>query len=408
MSILIRGGTVVSATGSALADVLVDGESVAALAVPSTALAESWSAVAGTVVDASGKYVIPGGIDVHTHMELPFGGTSASDTFETGTVAAAWGGTTTILDFAVQRTGEVVPDGLAAWHAKADGNCAIDYGFHMILGDINDDSLKAMDYLVDNEGVTSFKLFMAYPGVFYSDDGQILRAMQRAADNGAVIMMHAENGIAIDVLVQQALARGETDPKYHGFSRPSVLEGEATNRAIVLAGVAGNCPLYIVHMSASEALEAVAAARHAGRNVFAETCPQYLYLTLEETLGRPGFEGAKWVCSPPIRTGHAHHQSDLWKGLRMNELACVSTDHCPFCMKEQKELGVGDFSKIPNGIGTVEHRMDLLYQGVATGEISLTRWVETCCTTPARMFGLFPRKGIIAPGSDADIVVYDP
>jgi dihydropyrimidinase len=249
---------------------------------------------------------------------------------------------------------------------------------------------------------------MAYPGVFYSDDGQILRAMQRASDNGAVIMMHAENGIAIDVLVQQALARGQTDPKYHGFTRPSVLEGEATNRAIVLAGVASNCPLYIVHMSASEALEAVAAARHDGRNVFAETCPQYLYLTLEETLARPGFEGAKWVCSPPIRTGDAHHQADLWKGLRMNELAIVSTDHCPFCMKEQKELGAGDFSKIPNGIGTVEHRMDLLYQGVATGQLSLARFVETCCTTPARMFGLYPQKGVIAPDSDADIVVYDP
>ena len=341
-------------------------------------------------------------------MELPFGGTFASDTFETGTVAAAHGGTTTILDFAVQRTGEVVQDGLAAWHAKADGNCAIDYGFHMILGDINDDSLKAMDYLVDNEGITSFKLFMAYPGVFYSDDGQILRAMQRASDNGAVIMMHAENGIAIDVLVQQALARGETDPKYHGLTRPSVLEGEATNRAIVLAGVAATARCTSCTCRRRRRSRRWPQARHEGRNVFAETCPQYLYLTLEETLAQPGFEGAKWVCSPPIRTGHAHHQADLWKGLRINELACVSTDHCPFCMKDQKELGVGDFSKIPNGIGSVEHRMDLIYQGVVTGDISLTRWVETCCTTPARMFGLYPRKGVIAPGSDADIVIYDP
>jgi dihydropyrimidinase len=400
---LITGGTVVSATGATAADVLIDGETIAALYAPGAA----GGVTADRTIDATGKYVIPGGIDVHTHMELPFGGTFASDTFETGTVAAAWGGTTTILDFAVQRTGEVVQDGLAAWHAKADGNCAIDYGFHMILGGIDDDALKAMDYLVDNEGITSFKLFMAYPGVFYSDDGQILRAMQRASENGAVIMMHAENGIAIDVLVSQALARGDTDPKFHGLTRPSVLEGEATNRAIVLAGVA-DCPLYIVHMSASEALEAVAAARHEGRNVFAETCPQYLYMTLEETLAKPGFEGAKWVASPPIRTGHAHHQSDLWKGLRMNELACVSTDHCPFCMKEQKELGLGDFSKIPNGIGSVEHRMDLLYQGVVTGQLSLPRWVETCCTTPARMFGLYPQKGVIAPGSDADVVVYDP
>jgi dihydropyrimidinase len=404
MSVLISNGTVVGPGGAVPMDVLIDGERIVALLAPG----QSAGVTADQTIDASNKYVIPGGIDVHTHMELPFGGTYASDTFETGTRAAAWGGTTTIIDFALQRNGEVVQDGLSAWHAKADGNCAIDYGFHMILGDINDDSLKAMDYLVDNEGITSFKLFMAYPGVFYSDDGQILRAMQRAADNGAVIMMHAENGIAIDVLVQQALARGDTDPKFHGFTRPSVLEGEATNRAIVLAGVASNCPLYVVHMSASEALEAVAAARHEGRNVFAETCPQYLYLTLEETLAKPGFEGAKWVCSPPIRTGQAHHQSDLWKGLRMNELVVVSTDHCPFCYKDQKELGLGDFSKIPNGIGSVEHRMDLIYQGVVTGNISLARWVETCCATPARMFGLYPQKGVIAPGSDADIVVYDP
>jgi len=286
----------------------------------------------------------------------------------------------------------------------------VDYAFHQIIGGIDDESLKALTYLTEHEGVSSFKLFMAYPGVFYSDDGQILRAMQTAADCGATIMMHAENGIAIDVLVAQALGRGETDPKYHSYTRPSALEGEATHRAIVLSQVAGNVPLYIVHMSASEALEEVAAARHAGRNVFAETCPQYLYLTLEETLAKPGFEGAKWVCSPPIRSGHdTHaHQADLWKGLRMNELAIVSTDHCPFCMKDQKELGIGNFAKIPNGMGGVEHRMELIYQGVVKGELSLERWVETCSTTPARMFGMYPRKGVIAPGSDADIVVWDP
>jgi dihydropyrimidinase len=401
---LISGGSVIGATGAVPTDVLVDGETIAALYAPGAAA----DVAADRTIDASGKYVIPGGIDVHTHMELPFGGTFASDTFETGTSAAAWGGTTTIIDFAVQTTGGNVIEALGAWHAKADGNCAIDYGFHQIIGGVDDDALKAMDYLVDQEGVTSFKLFMAYPGVFYSDDGQILRAMQKAAENGAVIMMHAENGIAIDVLVAQHLARGETDPKYHGIARPSALEGEATNRAIVLADVAGNVPLYVVHMSASEALEAVAAARHQGRNVFAETCPQYLYMTLEDHLAQPGFEGAKYVCSPPIRTKQAHHHQDLWKGLRMNELVCVSTDHCPFCFKDQKELGRGDFSKIPNGIGGVEHRMDLIYQGVVTGELSLARWVETCATTPARMFGLYPKKGVIAPGSDADIVVYDP
>ncbi len=405
---LITGGTVVSPSGRSEFDVLIDGETIAALYAPGQAAAQG--VTAERTIDAAGKYVIPGGIDVHTHMELPFGGTNASDTFETGTTAAAWGGVTTIVDFAVQNTGGSVIDGLAAWHEKAAGNCAIDYAFHQIVGGVDDESLKAMRYLTEHEGVTSFKLFMAYPGVFYSDDGQILRAMQTAGDIGATIMMHAENGIAIDVLVQQALGRGETDPKYHSFTRPSALEGEATHRAIVLAAVAGNIPLYIVHLSASEALEAVAEARNDSRNVFAETCPQYLYLTVEETLAKPDFEGAKWVCSPPIRSAHdTHpHQADMWKGLRSNDLAVVSTDHCPFCFKDQKELGRGDFSKIPNGMGTVEHRMELLYQGVVAGEITLERWVETCCTTPARMFGMYPKKGIIAPGADGDIVVWDP
>jgi dihydropyrimidinase len=247
-------------------------------------------------------------------------------------------------------------------------------------------------------------MFMAYPGVFYATDGEILLAMQQARTSGALIMMHAENGIAIDQLVAQALAAGRTDPVYHGLTRPPELEGEATHRAIALAKVA-DCPLYIVHLSATHALESVAAARHDGQNVFAETCPQYLYLTLDD-LARPDFEGAKYVCSPPLRSpGHA---AALWRGLRVNDLSVVSTDHCPFCFREQKELGRGDFSKIPNGIPGVEHRMDLLHQGVVAGEITPQRWVEICATTPARMFGLYPRKGTIAPGADADIVIYDP
>jgi dihydropyrimidinase len=401
---LISGGSVVSTTGVAPADVLVEGESIAAVLAPGTAAA--LGVTADVTVDATGKYVVPGGIDVHTHMELPFGGTFASDTFETGTRAAAHGGTTTIIDFAVQRTGENVRDCLDQWFAKAEGQCAIDYAFHMILGGIDDAALKEMDALVA-EGVTSFKLFMAYPGVFYSDDGQILRAMQKAADNGAMICMHAENGIAIDVLAGQAAARGQTSPLYHGITRPSRLEGEATNRAIQLALVAG-APVYFVHLSATEALEKVAEARHEGHRVFAETCPQYLYLTLEDQLGAPGFDGAKWIASPPLRSKHETHHADLWRGLRTDELSVVSTDHCPFCFKDQKELGREDFRAIPNGMGGVEHRMDLVYQGVATGKLSLPRWVETCSTTPARMFGLYPRKGVIAPGSDADIVVYDP
>ena len=407
MTILIRNGSVVSAQGINQADVLIDGEKIAAVIAPGdTSLGADLAASAEKVIDASGKYVIPGGIDAHTHMELPFGGTFASDTFETGTRAAAWGGTTTIIDFAVQTQGTRVQDGLAAWHAKADGNCHIDYGFHQIIGGVDDDSLKAMDELV-NEGITSFKLFMAYPGVFLSSDGQILQAMQQAAGNGSMIMMHAENGSAIDVLVAQALAAGNTDPKYHSLTRPWETEAEATNRAIMLARITG-APLYIVHMSAKQAVAVLQANKDEGWNVFGETCPQYLYLSLEEHLGAPGFEGAKWVCSTPLRARAEHHQDELWQYLRTNDLSIVSTDHCPFCFKEQKELGLGNFSKIPNGIGSVEHRMDLIYQGVVDGKLSLERWVELCSTTPARMFGLYGRKGDVLPGFDADVVVYDP
>jgi dihydropyrimidinase len=298
-------------------------------------------------------------------------------------------------------------DALDARHAEAAGRCAVDYGFHMILGGVDDAALATVGALVDREGITSVKLFMAYPGRLYSDDGQILRAMQAAGARGAMVMVHAENGIAIDVLVRQALARGETDPVAHGLTRPVALEEEATFRAVKLAEVAG-CPVYIVHMSAGPAVARVAEARDAGANVFGETCPQYLYLTLEDHLAAGGFEGAKYVCSTPLRSRHEHHQDDLWRALRTNDLQVVSTDHCPFCFREQKERGVGDFSRIPNGLGTVEHRMDLLYQGVVDGHLSLARWVDVACTTPARVFGLYPRKGVVAPGSDADIVVYDP
>ena len=397
----------VTATGRSQADVLVDGESIVAVLAPgSVVLGTDLSRSVNTVIDATGKYVIPGGIDAHTHMELPFGGTAASDTFETGTRAAAWGGTTTIIDFAVQTYGQRVMDGLATWHEKARGNCAIDYAFHQIVGDVNEDSLQALEGLAD-EGITSFKMFMAYPGVFYSDDAQILRAMQVSARTGLMTMMHAENGPAIDVLVGQLLAQGKTDPYYHGVARAWQMEEEATHRAIMLANLTG-APLYVVHVSAKQAVEQLAAARDVGQNVFGETCPQYLYLSLEEQLGAPGFEGAKWVCSTPLRSKADGHQAHMWQSLRTNDIQMVSTDHCPFCMKGQKDLGLGNFSKIPNGIGSVEHRMDLLYQGVVDGQISLERWVEITSTTPARMFGLYGKKGVIAPGADADIVIYDP
>ncbi len=406
MTILIKGGQMISSTGAVFGDVLVDGETIAAVLLPGSDLAETAERGAERVIDATGRYVIPGGVDVHTHMELPLETATSSDTFETGTRAAAWGGTTTIVDFATQSRGGSLRQGLDAWMARAEGNCAIDYGFHMALADVNASSLKEMDTLVD-EGIASFKLYMAYPGSVYSNDGQILRAMQQASGNGGLIMMHAENGIAIDVLAEQAIERGETAPINHGYARREELESEATYRAIKLAKV-GAAPLYIVHLSASGALEEVARARNAGANVFAETCPHYLYLTLEDHLGKPGFDGAGYVCSTPLRSKHESHATDLWKGLRTNDLSVVATDHCPFCMKDQKELGRNDFRLIPNGIGGVEHRMDLIYQGVVAGEISLARWVELCATTPARMFGLYPRKGVIQPGSDADIVLYDP
>jgi dihydropyrimidinase len=412
MKTLIKGGTVVNATGTATADVLIDGETIAAVLAPgSQLLGFDLEANVDRVIDATAKYVIPGGIDAHTHMEMPFGGTNASDTFETGTRAAAWGGTTSIVDFVVQYAGENVLDQYHLWHEKAAGNCAIDYGFHQILSDVGDDSLKAMDELI-TEGVTSFKLFMAYKGVFLSDDGQILRAMQKAAENGSMIMMHAENGGMIDVLVQQLLSEGKTDPYWHGISRPWQAEEEATHRAIMIANLTG-APLYVVHVSAKQAVEQIATARDSGQNVFGETCPQYLYLSLEEQLGASGpewgsFEGAKWVCSTPLRSRAEGHQDHMWRALRTNDLQMVSTDHCPFCMKDQKDMGLGNFSKIPNGIGSVEHRMDLMYQGVVTGQISLPRWVELTSTTPARMFGMYEKKGVIQPGADGDVVIYDP
>jgi dihydropyrimidinase len=401
MRILITNGTVVNADGSTDADVLIDGEQIAAVGrgLAGTDLA------AGTerTIDAAGRYVIPGAIDVHTHMELPFGGTFAKDTFETGTRAAAFGGTTSIIDFAVQSRGQSLRQGLDAWHAKAEGNATVDYGFHMIMSDVNDATLAEMDQLVD-DGVTDFKLFTAYPGVFFSDDGAIFRAMQQTARNGGLIMMHAENGLAIDVVAADYVAEGKTDPYYHGVVRYPIFEGEATNRVIRLAEAAG-VPVYIVHLSARDALNEVRAARDRGAMAFAETCPQYLFLSLDD-LGN-GFEGAKFVCSPPLRP--ADHQEELWRGLVKDDLQVVSTDHCPFDFHDQKQLGQGDFRKVPNGLPGVEDRVDLLHDGgVVAGRLTRERWVEVISAAPARMFGLAGRKGVVAAGADADLVVYDP
>jgi dihydropyrimidinase len=401
MRTLIVNGLVVNADGSQRADVLVDGETIAALGtdLAATPLGQG----VDRTIDAAGRYVIPGGIDVHTHMELPFGGTFAKDTFETGTRAAAFGGTTSIVDFAVQMKGQSLREGLDAWHAKAQGKAVVDYGFHMIMSDVNDGTLAEMDGLVA-EGVPDFKLFTAYPGVFFSDDGAIFRAMQRTEKNGGLIMMHAENGLAIDVIAADHIAAGVTDPIGHGLARYSILEGEATNRVIALAQAA-RVPVYIVHLSAKEALDAVRRARDDGQPAFAETCPQYLFLTLDD-LGH-GFEGAKFVCSPPLRT--ADHADELWKGLVKDDLQVVSTDHCPFDFHGQKEMGRGDFRKVPNGLPGVEDRVDLLHDGgVVAGRFSKERWVDVISTGPAQLFGMYPRKGVVAVGSDADLVIYDP
>src|SRR4051812_44091633 len=401
MRTLITNGTVVNADGSTQADVLVDGEQIAAVG-RGLAGTDAASGIEQTI-DASGKYVMPGAIDVHTHMELPFGGTFAKDTFETGTRAAAFGGTTTVIDFAVQSKGRSLREGLETWMAKAEGNATVDYGFHMIISDVTDGSLAEMNELV-SEGITDFKLFTAYPGVFYSDDGAIFRAMQQTEKNGGLIMMHAENGPAIDVVAAQLVDEGKTDPYYHGVARYPIFEGEATNRVIRLAEAA-HVPVYIVHLSARDALDELRAARDRGSMAFAETCPQYLFLSLDD-LGN-GFDGAKFICSPPLRT--REHWPELWSGLVKDDLQLVSTDHCPFDFHGQKDLGKGDFRKIPNGLPGVEDRVDLLHDGgVVGGKLTKERWVELISTAPARLFGMYPTKGAIAAGADADVVVYDP
>ena len=405
MRTLIKNGLVVTAEGSFEADVVIVDGKIDAVSRHASGAVETALAglVADETIDAAGKYVVPGGIDAHTHMELPFGGTFAKDTFESGTKAAAHGGTTMIVDFAVQPKGGALREGLDVWMAKAEGNAALDYGFHMIMSDVNEASLAEMDQLVD-EGIPDFKLFTAYPGVFLSPDDHIFRAMKQTRKNGGMIMMHAENGPVIDVIAADLVAAGTTDPIGHGLARYPILEGEATNRCIRLAEAAG-VPVYFVHLSSRDALEAVTAARGRGSMAFAETCPQYLFLSIDD-MGN-GFEGAKYVCSPPLRP--KDHQEDLWRGLRTDILQLVGTDHCPFDFEGQKELGRGDFRKIPNGLPAVEDRVDLLHHGgVVGGRISRERWVEITSTAPAKMFGMYPQKGAIAVGSDADILVYDP
>ena len=395
---LIRNGTVVTARETVAADVLIEGERIHEVrpGIPAPPGAN--------VLDAAGLYVMPGGIDPHTHLDMPFGGTTSADDFETGTRAAAFGGTTTIVDFAIQARGTKMRSALDTWWKKAEGRATIDYGLHMIVTDLAGAGLEDMDDMV-REGVASFKLFMAYPNVLMVDDATIFRALSQTAKNGALICMHAENGSVIDVIIARALAEGKTAPIYHALTRPPRAEAEAVHRAIAMAEIAG-APVYIVHLSSEDALNEVREARDRGVPAFAETCPQYLVLSIEE-LERPNFEGAKYVFTPPLRP--KEHLPKLWDGLKHDHLQVVSTDHCPFCFADQKILGKDDFTKIPNGGPGIENRLQLIYHhGVNSGKLSLNRFVELTSTTPARLFGMYPKKGEIAPGSDADLVLWDP
>ncbi|HXE75407.1 MAG TPA: dihydropyrimidinase [Candidatus Xenobia bacterium] len=395
---LIQGGTVVTASDTYASDIGLSDGRIAAIAA--SLPRES----AKQVLDARGLYVMPGGIDVHTHLDMPFGGTTSADDFESGTIAAAHGGTTTLIDFAIQYKGQTLREAFDTWMKKAHNKAVTDYAFHCIVTDLPDARLEEMDALVQ-EGVSSFKLFMAYPGVFMVEDALIFKAMSQAAKSGALICMHAENGGAIDVIVKRALAEGKTAPKYHALTRPTTAEAEATARAIALAEMAG-APVYIVHLSCNDALEKVREARDRGLPAYAETCPQYLFLSIDN-FDVPGFEGAKYVFTPPLR--EKWHQDKLWAGLAKDDLQVVSTDHCPFCFKEQKEMGRDDFTKIPNGGPGIEHRLSLVYTGgVGGGRFNINRFVQLVSTAPAKLFGLYPRKGTIAVGSDADLVLWDP
>ncbi len=398
MSVLIRSGRVVTAADDYVGDIYVEDETV-------KLIGESLDIQADKVIDAAGKYVLPGCVDPHTHLDMPFGGTVTIDDVESGQTSAAFGGTTCHVDFIIQPHGQTFTAAFEEWRAKANGKQVIDMGYHMAVTDLKEGgSLEELASLPE-QGITSYKLFMAYKGALMVDDETLFRTMQVAAKTGALVMVHAENGDAIDVLVKEALAEGKTEPKYHALTRPPETEGEATNRAIQLSRIAGS-PLYVVHVSCQESVEPIALAREKGWDVWGETCTQYLFIDYEY-LERPNFEGAKYVYTPPPRA--KANQDVLWAAVRNDVLSAISTDHCAFLWDGQKTLGRDDFSKIPNGGPGLENRLQMIHEfGVRGGRISLNRMVELLCTNPAKLFGLYPRKGTLAVGSDADIVVFDP
>jgi len=398
MSILIKGGRVITAADDYVADVFVEDERI-------SLIGESLDVNADRVIDAAGKYLLPGGVDPHTHLDMPFGGTVTIDDVESGQTSAAFGGTTTHVDFIIQPQGSTFADAVDEWRSKANGRQVIDMGYHMAVTDLKEGgTLEELASLPD-QGITSYKLFMAYKGALMVDDETLFKTMQVAAETGALVMVHAENGDAIDVLVKEALAAGHTEPKYHALTRPPETEGEATNRAIQLARVAGS-PLYVVHVSCAESVEPIQLAREKGWDIWGETCTQYFFIDYT-FLERPNFEGAKYVYTPPPRDKAS--QDVLWNAVRTDTLSAISTDHCAFLWDGQKTIGRDDFSKIPNGGPGLENRLQMIHEfGVRGGRISLNRMVELLATNPAKLFGLYPRKGTIAVGSDADIVVFDP
>ena len=396
---LIRNGVLVTASDTFEADLLIENGKITQIGMDVVADDRT------EIVDASGCYVIPGGIDPHTHLDMPFGGTVTADDFASGTAAAAYGGTTTILDFCLTQKGKPLIESLKEWHAKAKGKAAIDYGFHLMIGEMNDQVLGELPQVIEEEGVTSFKVFMAYKNQFQADDGILYQTLQKAREYGALVMVHAENGDVIDLLVRQALAEGRTEPIHHALTRPSILEGEATGRAARLAALADS-QLYVVHVTCAEAVEQIARMREMGYRIWGETCPQYLTLD-QSIMDQPDFEGAKYVWSPPLR--EASHKDVLWNALKSGQLQTIGSDHCSFNFKGQKDLGKNDFSKIPNGGPVIEDRLSILYsEGVAKGRISLNQWVDLCSTRASKLFGMFPQKGTLAVGTDADIVIFDP